>query len=61
MFHSDFDDYEILDSEKAYVALYKRIIAAMEKEEVFVVVQDMIQPEPKTKRKSKKNEDEKDS
>ena len=61
VYDRDFDDYEILDSEKAYVALYKRIIAAMEKEEVFVVVQDMIQPEPKTKRKSKKNEDEKDS
>ena len=54
-------EYETRQSRDAYVSLYKRLAAAMEKEEVYVVLQDMIQPEPKTKRKSKKNEDEKDS
>ena len=53
-------EYETRQSRDAYVSLYKRLAAAMEKEEVYVVLQDMIQPEPKVKRKSKKNDDEKD-
>ena len=38
-YDKDWDDYEIYESRKAYIPLYKRLAAMMEKGEVYLVIE----------------------
>ncbi|MCC2600301.1 DUF5675 family protein [Sphingobacterium sp. FBM7-1] len=42
-YFKDWDEYEIRKSKKAYMSLYQRLAAMMEKREVYVVISDELQ------------------